>query len=173
MLRSARSERPAQRRARRIAAFIVMLMGLALFVDRFEMVRHGLASSEWPTVIGQVTRAEARSVGDARSGSSWSLRINYTYQIEGRQYSGNRVNFSSSNTYKDRSRVDQALERFKPGEPVPVHYHPDHHELSVLETGLDRSGWLGLVLAILLIFLAVIFWVVPTRVVQGEPGHGI
>jgi hypothetical protein len=163
-------ERIGQRRARKVAAIIVMLMGLILFLDRVELVRHGMDSADWPVVTGEVVESEARPIGDVRSGGTWSLTVRYVYQVDGRQYSGDRMRFARSIVQRERVQIDEALEQYEPGNPILVHHHPQHHELSVLETGLDRSGWLGMLLAILLMIVAVVFWVVPTRTVSSASG---
>ncbi len=149
-----------------------MLMGLFLFFDRFEMVRHGLASEYWPTTVGEVRDFEARPIGDVRSGGTWSLKVHYVYQVDDQVYSSDRLRFSRAIAEHDRTEIDEALDRFEPGQPVPVHYHPQRHELSVLQTGVDRSGWFGMVLAVMLMVIAVVFWIVPTRRVSSDSGSG-
>ena len=53
-------------------------------------------------------------------------------------------------------------------EPTFSEWVFQRQELSVLEPGLDRSARLGMVLAVLLMLIAVVFWVVPTRRVRAD-----
>ncbi len=151
---------------------VVMLMGLLMFLDRFEMIRHGLASEDWPTVAGVVRDFDTRMIGDVRSGGTWSFTVHYMYRVDGHEYSSDRLRFSRAIAERDTAEIQAMLERFEPGRTVTVYHHPQQHDLSVLEPGVDRSGWLGMLLAILLLILAVVFWIVPTRIVSSDSDSG-
>lgn len=163
-----RLESRGQRLGRRIAAVLVFVLAIGLFVDRLLVVRHGLGSAAWPTVAAEVISVEARPLGGGRAQVSWILRIRYHYQVEGQAYEGHRIRFTRSLEARSRQDVDRALERFQVGQAVTIHYHPKHPSVSVIEPGAGRSGWLGLVLAMLLLGVSVLFWMVPTRRVSAR-----
>jgi len=162
-------ERQNQRRARKVAAVIVAIMAVILLYDRVWILRHGLGSEHWPQVNGQVEQFELVSKGGGRAQLSWRLSVHYRYTVAGADYEGERIRFSRALQRRgaDQARLDET--RYAQGSEIQVRYHPDHPELSVLEPGVGRNAWLGLVLGIVMLLISVIFWTVPTRVVkQGK-----
>jgi len=162
-------ERQNQRRARKAAAVIVAIMAVILIYDRIWILHHGRGSEHWPQVAGQVEHFESVLKGGGRAQPSWRLSLRYRYVVAGTEYQGERIRFSRALQRRgaDQARLDEA--RYAQGNEIQVRYHPDHPELSVLESGVGRNAWLGLGLGIVMLLISVIFWTVPTRVVkQGK-----
>jgi hypothetical protein len=156
-------EQASQRRARRIAAAFICLLAIVLLGDRLVLLRYGLESPSWPVAAGVITSVDARPIGGGRAGGSWTLKIEYQYQVGQVMYQGRRIRFTRSLGARSELDVDQALSRFQPGYAINVHHHPRRPGVSVIEPGADRSGWLGLIVSLLLFVVAAVFWLVPTR----------
>lgn len=164
-------EQKSQRLARRIAALFIFILAVVLFQDRLTILRHGVDSSQWPNVVGEVISAEARPVGGGRAGGTWSIRVQYRYTVDEQAYTGSRIRFTRSLNARLDAEVELAMLRFQSGQPIRVYHHPQRHRISVLEPGSDRSGWLGIVLSGLLFAVAIVFWLVPTRRVGQRHGR--
>lgn len=164
------SERPAQKSIRRVAAVLILLMGVALVHDRAGLLLDGQASLDWPTVPGSVIEAAAEPVYGSRTGPGWRIRVQYEYVVGGQRFSSNRVRLTRRLGEQTEVKAREELVLYRPGEPIPVHYKPDRPSKSVLVPGPDSRAWFGLTVGLGLIAIAVIFWVVPTRTVSGSSG---
>ncbi len=156
-------ERPGQKRIRRIAAVLVLLMGTVLIFDRANLLLEGQASLAWPTVSGTVIEAAAVPVDGARTGPGWRIRVDYEYEVGGQRFGNDRVRLSRRLGDKTEIKAREELVLYKPGEPVPVYYDPARPARSVLVPGPDNRVWFGLSVGLVLVVIAVIFWTVPTR----------
>jgi hypothetical protein len=160
-------ERIAQKRARKAAAVFIFLLAVVLLQDRVRVLYHGLNSTHWPIVSGTVIDVDSQRVGDFRGTESWSFSISYSYVVNDVESVGSRVRFSRAAWQYSQEDVERLWQQFQPGATVDVYVHPRRHHLSVLQPGVDRSAALGLVLSLLLIGVAVVFWQIPTRMVRS------
>lgn len=160
-------ERVAQRRVRKIAAVIILLMAVGLIQDRVRLLHVGHQSLQWPTVVGQVVDAQVDQIAGTQTGSGWMIRVRYAYVVDGRQYESSRLSFSRRIGGRTRIQADDELRRFVPGGPVVVHHDPDRPHRAVLLPGPDRRAYFGLVVGVGLILIAFLFWAVPTRSGRG------
>ncbi len=161
-------ERPGQRRARKIAAVIVAVMGIILLYDRIWIVRHGLGSEQWPQVSGRIEQFESDMVGGGRTRPAWRLSLRYIYTVDGNDYQGTRIRFSRALQRRGSDQIQQIENRYARAKVIQVRHHPDHPELSVLEPGVGRNAWFGLGLGVVMLLIALIFWIVPTRVTADQ-----
>lgn len=157
------SERPGQKKIRRIAAGLILLMGLVLVQDRIRLLMEGYASLDWPTVAGEVVAAEASPIIDAKVGPGWRIGVNYQYAVDGTLHQNDRLRHDRRLRGMTREEAEQKLERFRPGQPVDVHYDPDRPSHSVLMAGPDQGAWFGLLVGLGMMAIALTFWIVPTR----------
>lgn len=157
------AERAGQKRIRRIAAVLIVLMGLGLIQDRVRLLLAGWDSSSWPTVTGEVSEAWASPLPGAQAGPGWRIGITYDYQVAGQSHTGDRLRFSRRLGGRTRAQAEQALVSYVPGGPIEVHYDPANPARSVILAGPDRRAWFGLFVGLGLVAIAVTFWSVPTR----------
>lgn len=85
------------------------------------------ASASWPTTSGTVRTVE-RFKRLFRS----LPRVVYTYSVDGKDYTSERISFASGYRAKE---VDAVLSRYSAGQTVPVHYQPERPSEAVLEPG--------------------------------------
>jgi hypothetical protein len=160
------AEKAGQKKIRRIAAVLIVLMGLGLIQDRVQLLLIGRDSNNWPTVTGVVTEASASPLAGAQAGPGWRIRIAYEYQVEGQSFTGDRLRFSRRLGGRTRVQAEQALVSYVPGNPIEVHYDPDDPARSVVTAGPDRRAWFGLFVGLGMVAIAITFWSVPTRTQQ-------
>lgn len=162
-------ERKNQKIARRCAAVFVLALALVLFWDRFELLQHGLGSPNWPQVSGEVVEVRSEPMGAGLGGANRKLVIVYRYQVQDSDYISTRERFSRRLQRYSVEAAESVMEQYRPGTNVTVFHHPQDPQVSVLETGVDYTVWMGLVIAFALMVVAVIFWVVPTRLARRDP----
>ena len=129
---------------------IFLAVGIGLSLWGLSVLSNAKASTAWPTVQGTVTSSEVnresktrRTNGRSRRSTTYSAEVSYTYQVEGAEYSANRVSFgeySSSNA----SHAQSIVSRFPAGKEVPVHYNPEDPSTAVLEAGVSWSSYIPL-----------------------------
>ena len=159
-------ERSGQKRIRRIAAVLVVIMGLALIQDRVRLLWAGNDSLNWPTVSGTVIEATATPVAGARTGGGWQVRVEYRYELDGQVYSSDRLFYTRRLGGRTEQMARDELVHYVPGGAVLVHYHPERPERAVLNPGADTRAFFGLVVGFGLLGIGATFWMVPTRSVR-------
>ncbi len=121
---------PATRAALRVWAwaFILAAALLGSFLGREFLARR--AVSAWPATTGTLTQADA--VGVFSGGSSkYRIDVEYTYQVDGRPYRGDRLTAGDA-YFRDLRSAQAALRGLEPGRPVTVYYDPADPTRSVL-----------------------------------------
>ena len=121
------------------AILIAALLIFGLVLGGFGMYRYnmGRESGSWPVVQGKITyaRPEPRRV---KSRTQYHPGVRYTYTVNGRSYTGNRI--TASEIYqKSRSGAEDILRKYPVGGQIPVHYNPADPGVSLLETGLPKN----------------------------------
>jgi len=161
-------ERPNQRRARKVAAVIVLAMGVFLLVERGTLLQRGLATEQWPEVQGQLLQAEFTKVSSGRVRPGWRMILVYRYEVDGRSFESSWIRRNEPSRRLNSEEREQAEARFDPGSAISVYYNPEQPDQAVIETGFGRRAWLGVLLGLFMLAVAAIFWLVPTRVVKQE-----
>ena len=90
------------------------------------------ASSSWPSVIGSITKSQVVK----KAGSRYFPDIAYSYQINGRAFTGTRIR-ASHGEFDRREAADQVIDGLGVGQEVSVYHDPIHPEQSVLQPGAD------------------------------------
>lgn len=135
------------------ALAIPMLLFFGSIVGLFDVLMlRGFAdqvsAANFPSVpgtmqIAEVTRVSSPSGSGRGSGASHSLRVQYTYKVNRREYKGDRYSFVTGDTWttSDKRRVADAL---RPPAQVPVYYDPDDPERAVLTNQLFAGDYFAL-----------------------------
>lgn len=115
------------------------------------------SAPRWQTVIGQVvfTEITTRDSRNSRgvSSTTYSPRLNYRYQVGGRDYLSNRFRDGSiSRNYMTERGARQAIDRYTSG-PLTVYYDPVDPQRSALDVSplndlLIYTGGFGLLLIV-------------------------
>jgi hypothetical protein len=139
---------------------IFFVAGAAL--SWFLMVRPALRILEarsWPEVPCTVVSSEVESHPGSDS-TTYSVEISYSYEIDGRTYTGDRYNFAtgSSSGYAHKANI---VKQHPPGSRTVCRVDPDDPQRSVMSVDFDREYLWGLFgLPFLLVGLGGLVWVV-------------
>jgi len=125
-----------------VRAWFVAVTGIMACVALFFVVMGALewnraaASERWPTTNGIVTESRvAESTGGRRRGRSYTAKVEYAFQADGRELKGTRVSYRLQPT--GHSGASERVAQYPVGASVTVHYDPADPSQSVLETGWD------------------------------------
>ena len=115
-----------------------IIAAVMLLLSSVSDMRHSSAAARWDVHQGVIIQEMRRGIN--YFGGGW---LEYSYEVEGRQYRGSRVGFGIS-------RPQVAL---KQGDIVRVYVDPENANNAVIETGIVRKHFIGLV------FSAFFFWI--------------
>lgn len=113
-----------------------------------------VASKSWPTVRGQVTSTDLRTVrysghdydGTADSAQAVVTDFAYDYKVSGESYTGKRVSFSDF-VNKTGGALQALQQEFREQAEVDVHYNPRNPADSVLKPGAGIYNFTPLITA--------------------------
>ena len=133
-------------------------------------VRRSAAVGTWPTVPGTIVRCDLQTKegggGDGDdAGPVYQTVVRYTYAVNGRNYTGDRVAFGydAGGVLDDHVRLCDRLRSAKAG---AVRYDPADPATSALTYGLSRSAQMTLAFACTWLMMCVAFtgmWWLSTR----------
>ena len=137
-------------------------IGLILVIMAFISRKRARTAQGWPTTMGQVLSAdiqEHRSYDndDHQTRYSYEPVVQYTYAVEGRSYSGNRIGFGANSF--DHRTAQSKVAAYIPGAGVTVHYNPEDPAKAVLETNASGSN--------IFLIVGIIFAVIGLMAVCG------
>ena len=96
-------------------------------------------AAEWPSVEGKVNSCELLDTSDV-DGPSYRVEVNYSYEVSGRRYHGNRIGFGYARS-NNHARHAFLHARLSEAETVEVYYDPSYPWQSVLREGIERPPW--------------------------------
>ena len=134
---------------------VAALVGFALVLGGVGMHRYnvGKESVSWPTTKGVITSSRAQPTTTENNRREFRLSVSYTYSVEGKSYTGNRI--TASDMYeKTKSAAENRLKRYPTGGEVSVYYDSANPGTSVLESGLQKNVYMLLGAAVVCLFLA-------------------
>jgi lipid-A-disaccharide synthase-like uncharacterized protein len=125
------------------ALFMAVPGGIVLWMG-LRSVWHGLASSHWPTVVGVVLRAgmtedQAKGVSTKNTYKFYSTKLEFRYQIDGRDYTTETVQFGRAIGSGDISNEAVLALRYPAGTKATVFYHPHDPALAVVKPGVHTD----------------------------------
>jgi len=97
---------------------------------------------QWPAVPCTVASSRVQS-HDSDDGTTYSVDILYSYEIDGREYKANRYHFlgGSSSGYSGKARI---VREYPPGRKMICYVNPKDPTDAVLQRGFSRVMWFGL-----------------------------
>lgn len=113
--------------------FILLAFGLAAFLHGAYYCLQVSKTDSWPYVEGFILESyieKSRSDGKYR----YKAKINYSYEINGNKYQGNRVSFGDVVT---KGYAEKIIEKYPVGQSVNVYYDPNKSSKSTLVVGLN------------------------------------
>jgi len=139
------------------ALFMAVPGGIVLWMG-LRSVWNGLASSHWPTVSGVVLRAgmtedQAKGVGTKNTYKFYSTKLEFRYQVDGRDYTTETVQFGRAIGSGDISSEAVLAFRYPAGTKATVCYHPHDPTLAVVKPGVHTDvAWYLCGGAVLILF---------------------
>lgn len=99
------------------------------------------SSKTWPTVTGHLVSAHVKEVRTEDTSTQWrrsehyfQVRVKYSYEVDGRAYTGERVKLGS-NRFSSETAALQELARVEGTRRFTVLYNPKKPQASFLEIG--------------------------------------
>ena len=141
------------------ALFLIMGAGMsASFASKGYMT---LQTLDWETGSAQMLSVDVKDASDKRT-SCYTPLATYSYKVQGRNFSGQRVRVADGCLWKSESELFEAA--FKKGDTVAVHYDPDNASEAVLEPGkLWVNDWIQGIAGLLITGIAVLMGIEVLR----------
>jgi len=152
-----------------IFATILFVGGLMAYQHLTKPIaREAEASKKWPTVQGSVISSKLSLRKDNEGKTMYAPDINYTYSVDGKEYTGTNIRTIDGSTSMKQS-VKKQLEKYAKGTSVKVYYDPEFPDSAVLEPG---TGFLfGILLKLPLLFYIVSILMVLGYIKRILIGH--
>ena len=107
---------------------------------------HQTRAKGFPQTTGTIISSEVTRHRGSKGGTTYGVSIEYTYQVNGVQFAGNRYRYGAAST-SDSKWAHDAVQNNPVGAEVPVYYDPTSPSESLLSPGIGGSD------AFLLLFL--------------------
>ncbi|HUE72867.1 MAG TPA: DUF3592 domain-containing protein [Pirellulaceae bacterium] len=121
-------------------------------------------SSNWPSVIGTVTKAQ---VGETEV-KRYFADVAYTYRVNDRDFTGNRIR-ASDGEYNIRDGAVQAISGLTVGQQRPVYFNPTHPQQALLQPGAGFQEYALLFVPVVMIAMGIRALLV---LLPGRPPRG-
>lgn len=140
---------------------IFAVLGIVLLVFGLREKKKAKETESWPVVDGKIvvsrmdqqTRTE-RDDGHTHTRTVYTPIVEYTYEIGGKTYHGNRI-FPGSTLSYDLGTAQGIINRYQPESTAKIHYDPSDPSNAVLETQ-SKGGKLFLIIGIIFAVLGII-----------------
>lgn len=121
--------------------FLAVCTGISAYAARLFVI--GMRSRSWPCVQGTITTSRVETALFPGSGSSTYGRVlvlNYTYDVAGQPYTGQRIAIAPSGWFS-LGTPGQLHARYPKGVRVTVFYSPDQPSQATLVNGVPGHLW--------------------------------
>lgn len=133
---------------------LFLIMGAGMSASFASKGYQALQTLDWETGSAQILSSGVTAASGEWS-NCYSPLASYTYKVQGRHFTGQRVRAADSCLSKSESEQFEAA--FKKGETVAVHYDPDYPSEAVLEPGkLSFNDWLQGIAGLLITGIAIL-----------------
>jgi hypothetical protein len=136
----------------KIFALLFIFAGLVLNILGVVRTKEGLRSNEWPEVSARVQSAEVNKTRTKNGRYRHHARISYTYQVQGMDYTSNRVGLAGQGSGSE-SHANDLVKEYAPGKTVKAYHDPAHPGSAVLIRGVGSSIWLLFIVGVVFIVL--------------------
>jgi hypothetical protein len=141
---------------------IFYAIGLGLLLYALWSAKRSNAAANWPTANGKITSCALSEKNDGDGGTTYEVKVQYDYSVDGRNFSGSRLAFGYAGT-SGKNAHQQIYKALRSARTVAVRYDPTDPANSTLSFGIHRSirfqfafaiTWLAFVVG-----FTVIWWV--------------
>jgi hypothetical protein len=121
---------------------VIALLAFGFVFGGFGFYKYniGKKSASWPVVQGKMTYARAVPT-KVNNSQEYRLSVKYTYSVDGKSYSGDRIT-ASDGYQKTRRKANDVLKKYPVGKEVSVYYSPSDPSLAVLKTGANKNAFM-------------------------------
>lgn len=120
--------------------WFVFLAGVIVFILGVRKLYYGRQASSWPTIEGKLLTCSLESE-KTRYGTSWEVKVLYSYSVGGRKFQSNKISFGYETSYAP-SYHKAIYKKLHSTSWVLVRYHPDNTGISALVPGVDCETYL-------------------------------
>lgn len=146
----------ATRKVEILFLFVLFLSLTALFSFQYENIIGGvLESDDFEMIDAVVIRSESSFTSGGRTASGYYLEIEYSYEINKRQYVSNKYSFASS-FYNTRAEAEMISNQYNPGDRITIYVSRENPNLSVVEIEANSNKKLLFTLAFLILVIVIV-----------------
>ena len=131
----------------------IIFLGFGLWA-----INKGMQSENWDKGTATITsseieKKESRSKdaqGFTRTSTSYSVRVQYAYTVEGSSYEGNTIGFGIM-SHNEKSDAQEELKSYPNGKTIDVYYDPENPSDSVLKKGVFWPMYIVIVIMVIIL----------------------
>ena len=138
-----------------VALIVALLLGLGFFAMFASAFIESLRSRNWSRVRGTITSAWVGESRSSESGASFAPEVRYTYEYEGRKFTGNQLAAVNVGA-RHRGYAKQVLERYPIGAEVDVYVNPLKPSRAVLQIGVSWASVLAMAFGLAVATFAIV-----------------
>lgn len=128
-----------------ILTLAVFAAGIFLLAWGGYEIKRAYESRGWPNTQGSIISShidkQSRRDSNHRTRTYYYPKVQYQYQVEGKHYTCNRIEFGGESGGK-RSRAKKVVDSYPSGKKVKVYYHPQDPQVAVLKAGFSWGALL-------------------------------
>jgi hypothetical protein len=122
-----------------LLALMFVIAGALLMAWGAGQLRLAHTSRRWPSVPGRIVTSSINERRDRDRRRQFWADVSYEYQVNGVQYTANRVSFMAYSS-SSRAHAQQVVGHYRTGANVTVYYRPGRPAEAVLERGLNAPA---------------------------------
>lgn len=127
---------------------LCILAAVLLSLASVKNMVKSLAAADWPVHRGKVTNELHAGVVGSYYGSTRSRWLEYSYEVDGKNYRGTTIGYGIS-----RPESDLRL-----GQLIRVYVSPDDKNIAVIAVGLSKNHFIGMLLSAGFVWLGFYIW---------------
>jgi hypothetical protein len=120
-----------------------IIAGGMLLMSSLSDMRKSSAAAQWNVYQGVINSEMRRGLN--YFGGGW---LEYTYEVDGKKYQGSRVGFG----------ITRPQAELKQGDAIRVYVDPANANNAVIETGIVRKHFIGLLLSAGFFWISFVIW---------------
>ena len=121
-------------------------------------INKGMQSENWDKGTATITSSEIEKTerrskdpqGFNQTSTSYSVRVKYSYTVEGSNYEGNTIGFGTM-SHNEKSDAQEELKSYLKGKKIDVYYDPENPSDSVLKKGVFWPMYIVIAVSVIML----------------------
>ena len=121
-------------------------------------INKGMQSENWDKGTATITSSEIKKTerrskdpqGFTQTSTSYSVRVKYSYTVEGSNYEGNTIGFGTM-SHNEKSDAQEELKSYPNGKKIDVYYDPENPSDSVLKKGVFWPMYIVIAVSVIML----------------------